>query len=214
MASGCRIEISYIDPETYAAIVNHDLRKSILRTLYAMTIDGPTTKQELADRLEVGYHQLSYQLTHQLQEFWRVKEERKIRGTRLELIEPSHPSSVFITLGRDGKLFMVDPLANLFGPLSNVGTRCDGCSPQEAKRCLLHVEKSPSFTGHPTDEEKRVLSNNERNEPLRAMDLAIVCALRGVSTGNRCVVSIPCESCPFLRRAIRIEDEVPVSGKP
>ena len=37
MASGCRIEISYIDPETYASVVNHDLRKSILRALYAMT---------------------------------------------------------------------------------------------------------------------------------------------------------------------------------
>ena len=214
MAAGCRIEISYIDPETYASIVNHDLRKSILRNLYAITMNGPVSKQELADRLGMGYHQLSYQLTHQLSEFWKVEEERKVRGTRLELIQPSSPSSVFITLGRDGRIFIVDPLANLFGPLSTEGTRCDSCSPQEAERCLGHVEEGCCFTGLPSVEEKAVLKNNGRNEPLRAMDVAIICALRGVSTANRCIVSIPCDSCPFMRRAIRIDDEEPAIGKP
>lgn len=214
MDPGCRIEISYIDPEAYASIVNHDLRKNILRTLYAMTVDGPVSKQELADRLGIGYHQLSYQLTNQLSDFWTVGEERKVRGTRLELIRPSSPSSVFITLGRDGKIFIVDPLANLFGPLSTEGTRCDGCSPKEAARCLRHVEEGCCFTGHPSEEEKAVLRSNGRVEPLKAMDVAIICALRGVSTANRCVVSIPCDSCPFMRRAIRIDDEPPSIGKP
>lgn len=213
MPQGCRIEISYIDPETYTAIVNHDLRKNILRTLYAMSLDGPVSKQELADRLGVGYHQLSYQLTHQLGEFWTVGEERKVRGTRLELIQPSSPSSIFIALGRDGRIFIVDPLANLFGPLSSVGTRCDGCSPIEAERCLRHVEEGCCFTGHPSEEEKAVLKNNGRSEPLRAMDIAIICALRGVATANRCEISIPCDSCPFLRRAIRIDDDVLDMGK-
>ncbi len=108
---------------------------------------------------------------------------------------------------------MVDPLANLFGPLSSVGTRCDGCSPKEAKRCLGYVVEGCCFTGHPSAEETAVLKSNGRQEPLRAMDVAIICALRGVATANRCEVSIPCDSCPFLRRAIRIDDDVPASGK-
>lgn len=205
MASGCRIEISYIDPETYTAIVNHDLRKGILRALYAMALDGPVSKQALADRVGVGYHQLSYQLAHQLREFWTVGEERKVRGTRLELIQPSSPSSIYITLGRDGRLFIVDPLANLFGPLSKVGTRCDGCSPAEAGKCLGHVREGCCFTGPPSAEETEVLRRNGREGKPRAMDLAIVCALRGVAAGRKCAVSIPCESCPFMRRAIRID---------
>ncbi|NLI73908.1 MAG: hypothetical protein GX369_03955 [Euryarchaeota archaeon] len=213
MDSGCRIEISYIDPETYTSIVNHDLRKSILRALYAMTVDKPISKQELADQLGIGYHQLSYQLSNQLIEFWTVEEERKVRGTRLELIRPNFPSSVFISLGRDGKIFIVDPLANLFGPLSIEGTRCDTCSPQEAKRCLSYVVGGCCFTGLPSDEEKTVLESNGRNEPFRAMDVAIICALRGVSTANRCIVSIPCDSCPFMRRAIRIDDELLTGDK-
>jgi len=207
MASGCRIEISYIDPETYTAIVNHDLRKSILRALYAMALDGPVSKQQLADRVGVGYHQLSYQLIHQLKDFWTVGEERKVRGTRLELIQPASPSSIFITLGHDGRLFVVDPLANLFGPLAKVGTRCDGCSPREAARCLGHVQEGCCFTGPPSAEEREVLRRNGRENEPRALDLAIVCALRGIAAGRKCVVSIPCDSCPFMRRAIRIDGD-------
>ncbi|NLK25927.1 MAG: hypothetical protein GX307_05050 [Euryarchaeota archaeon] len=205
MASGCRIEISYIDPETYTAIVNHDLRKNILRTLYALALDGPISKQDLADQLGVGYHQLSYQLVHQLRDFWTVGEERKIRGTRLELIQPSSPSSIFITLGRNGRIFIVDPLANLFGPLSEVGTRCDSCSPLEAEKCLKHVRGGQNFTGPPSPEEMNVLKRNGRLGEARALDVAIVCALRGVATARKYAVSIPCESCPFIRRAIHID---------
>lgn len=205
MASGCRIEISYIDPETYTSIVNHDLRKSILRNLYAMSLDRPITKQELADRVKIGYHQLVYQLGHQLQDFWKVVGEKKVRGTRLEYIAPAAPSSIHITLGKDGRVFVVDPLANLFGPLAKVGTRCDSCSKEDTERCLGHVRVGCCFTSEPTAEEKGILEANGRAQPLRPVDLAILCSLKGISTGKACSVSIPCESCPFMRRAIRID---------
>jgi len=205
MAAGCRIEISYIDPETYTSIVNHEMRKVILRTLYAMSLDRPITKQELADRVKIGYHQLVYQLGHQLQDFWKVVDEKKVRGTRLEYIAPAAPSSIFITLGKDGRVFTVDPLANLFGPLAKVGTRCDGCSKEETDRCLGHVRKGCCFTGDPTPEEKDTLKANGRGQPLRPVDLAILCALKGISAGKTCAVSIPCDSCPFMRRAISID---------
>jgi hypothetical protein len=205
MADGCRIEISYIDPETYTAIVNHDLRKSILRQLYAMSLDRPMTKQELADRLGIGYHQLVYQLGHQLQDFWKVVDEKKVRGTRLEYIAPAAPSSIFITLGRDGRVFIVDPLANLFGPLSKVGTRCDGCSKKDYERCRRIVQECCCLGPEPSPEERAVLATNGRSPPLRPVDLAILCSLKGVATGQKCSVSIPCESCPFMRRAIRVD---------
>jgi hypothetical protein len=205
MAGGCRIEIAYIDPETYTSVVNHDIRRAILRNLYVMALDRPVTKQELADRVKLGYHQLSYQLTHQLKDFWEVAGERKVRGTRLEYIAPASPSTIFITIGRDGRVFVVDPLANLFGPLSKVGTRCDGCSPQEMKRCLGYVRGGCGFKGEPTAEEKAILAANGRGAPLRPVDLAILCSLKGVASGKACALSIPCDSCPLLRRAIGID---------
>ena len=35
-----------------------------------------------------------------------MKEERKVRGTRMELIEPSKPSTVYITFGKESGIFM------------------------------------------------------------------------------------------------------------
>jgi hypothetical protein len=170
-----------------------------------MALDRPVTKQELADRVKIGYHQLAYQLTHQLQDFWQVVDEKKVRGTRLEYIAPASPSSIYITLGKDGRVFVVDPLANLFGPLAKVGTRCDGCSRADMERCLGHVRTGCCITSEPTDEEKSILEANGRKQPLRPVDLAILCSLKGVTTGKTCSVSIPCESCPFMRRAIKID---------
>jgi hypothetical protein len=203
--AGCRIEISYIDPEVYTSIVNHEMRRSILRNLYAMAIDRPVTKQELADRVKIGYHQLTYQLSHQLRDFWTVVDEKKVRGTRQEYLAPTAPSTIFITIGRDGKVFVVDPLANLFGPLSRVGTRCDGCSLEEMERCLRYVRAGCCFTAEPTPEERATLLANGRGDVIRPVDLAILCSMKGVASGKACSVSIPCDSCPFMRRAIRID---------
>lgn len=203
--SGCRIEIAYIDPEAYTAIVNHKMRREILRVLYRKGLDGPVSKQDLADSIGLDYHQLVYQLSHHLRDFWTVKEERKVRGTRMELIAPSQPYTVFITLGKERSIYMFDPLANLFGPLSKVGTRCDVCSPHEAAKCMRYVDAGCECSKAPTPAERAVLRENGREAPLRPLDSAILCALKGIPNGENCVVDIPCEGCAFLKKAIQVE---------
>jgi hypothetical protein len=200
VSSNCRIEIAYIDPETYASIVNHDMRKRILRTLYGSTREAPISKQDLADRLGVGYHQLVYQLNNHLKDFWTVREERKVRGTRMELIEPSNPSTVYITFGKDNGIFLVDPMANLFGPLSRSGTRCDSCTAAEAAKCMNSVSSTCSCAMVPNEAEKNMLFANGRKMPFKPLDHAILCAIKGIPQGEKCVLEVPCDACAFLRQ--------------
>ncbi|MBN1110335.1 MAG: hypothetical protein JXA45_06205 [Methanomassiliicoccales archaeon] len=204
MTTDCRIEMSYIDPETYTSIVNHELRKRILTKLYRSTRDTPISKQELADALGIEYHQLIYQLNHHLRDFWRVKEEQKVRGTRMELIEAAHPYSVFITIGKENGIFLVDPLADLYGPVVRVGARCDQCSEGEAEQCMRFAQ-SRFDAQTPTPSEKAVLDANNRYPPYRPMDLALLEAIKGIPAGQPCIIDIPCQTCAFLRRTIRIE---------
>jgi hypothetical protein len=206
VSSNCRIEIAYIDPETYSSIVNHDMRKRILRTLYGSTREAPISKQDLADKLGVGYHQLVYQLNNHLKDFWAVREERKVRGTRMELIEPAKPSTVYITFGKDNGIFLVDPMANLFGPLARSGTRCDMCSPADAAKCMTSVSSSCSCAAVPNEAEKSMLISNGRKTPFKPMDHAILCAIKGIPQGEKCVLEIPCEGCAFMRMPISIKN--------
>lgn len=204
MTADCRIEMAYIDPETYTSIVNHDLRKRILTKLYRSTRTSPISKQELADSLGIDYHQLVYQLNHHLRDFWTVKEEQKVRGTCMELIEAAYPYAVFMTIGKDHGIFSVDPLADLYGPVAKVGTRCDQCSREEAERCMAFAQSR--FDSEPlTEAEQGVLAANGRRAPYRPMDLALLAAIKGIPAGQRCVIDIPCQSCAFLRRTVRIE---------
>jgi hypothetical protein len=203
-SAGCRMEIAYIDPETYSGIVNHKMRKDILRSLYRMALNGPVSKQELADELELNYHQLVYQLTNHLREFWTVVEEQKKRGTRMELIAPSKPHVIFISLGREQRIYVFDPLANLFGPLSKVGVRCDICSDAEAQKCLKFVNTGCSCGSASTTAERAILAANGRKVNQRPVDTAIICALRGIPVGQSCVIDIPCNTCAFLKRTIKI----------
>ena len=194
----CKIEIGYINPETYASVVNHRLRKEILKTLYRMSVNGPISKQQIADRLGVNYHQLIYQLNNQLKEFWMVREEKKVRGTRMELIKPAKPHTVFITFGSNDTIFLVDPMANLFGPLSRVGIRCDVCTEEDARKCVEHVNSACSCAPVPSEAEKRIMLSNGRRPPFRVIDHAIICAIEGLPKGEKCKVEIPCGSCPFI----------------
>lgn len=203
--SGCRIEIAYIDPETYSGIVNHKMRKEILRTLYRMALNGPVSKKDLAEEMGIDYHQLVYQLNNHLREFWAVKEELKKRGTRMELIAPSKPDSILITLGKEQTIYVFDPLANLFGPLSKVGVRCDICSEPESRRCMKFIEAGNYCASASTAAEKAILVANRRKENQRPVDVAILCAIRGIPVGQKCVISIPCGTCAFLKRAIKIK---------
>ena len=201
----CRIEIAHIDPVVFTSIVNHDMRKEILNKLYRMALDGPVSKQALAERMGINYHQLVYQLNNHLREFWTVLEEKKVRGTRMELIGPSSPYAIFIALGKERTLHVFDPLANLYGALAKVGTRCDTCSQKETTRCMSFVNSGCTCVSKPTDEELAILHSNNRKAPLRPVDTAILCALKGISSGQKCTVNIPCEGCAFLRRTIPID---------
>jgi hypothetical protein len=203
-STGCRMEIAYIDPETYSGIVNHKMRKDILRALYRKALDGPISKQDLADELKIDYHQLVYQLNNHLREFWAVKEELKKRGTRMELIAPSMPHVIFISWGKEQRIYVFDPLANLFGPLSKVGVRCDICSDAEAQRCMKFVNTGCSCAPASTAAEKAILKANGRKLNQRPVDIAIICALRGIPIGQSCTIDIPCNSCAFLKRTIKI----------
>ena len=109
--------------DSYSAIVNHKMRKDILRTLYRMALNGPLSKQEIADELQIDYHQLIYQLNNHLREFWSVKEELKRRGTRVELIAPSKPYVIFISLGGGAKDLCLRPPCQPVRPA--IQSRCE-----------------------------------------------------------------------------------------
>ena len=206
MLSNRRIEIEFIDPETYSSIINHDIRKRILRMLYSSTKDAPISKQDLADKLGVRYHRLVYQLTNHLKDFWTVREERRIRGARMELIEAAKPSTVYIIFGKDNGIFMMDLAANLFGPLSRSGTRCDSCSPNDAAKCMSSVSSSCPWAVVPNEAEKGMLISNGRKMPFKPMDYAILGAIKGMPQGKKCVFEIPGEGCAFMRPPIPIKN--------
>jgi hypothetical protein len=204
LKNNCRIEIQFIDPEVYTSIVNHPLRKELLHSLYVVCHTEPATKQQLADHLNVGYHQIVYQLNNHLNEFWQVVEEQKVRGTRMELIGPAHPDTIYITLGKGNGLFMFDPMANLFGPLYKVGTRCDLCSPSEARRCVEYATNQGLFKSSLTETEQAIMIFNGRKMPMRTIEQAIIFSLRGVPEGNTFSIEFPCDACPFKKRLLHL----------
>ena len=127
-----------------------------------------------------------------------------MRGTRMELIGPAYPYDIFIALGRDNAIYLVDPIANIFGPLRKVGTRCDSCSPTEAKRCVEYAVHRACCAATPREKEISLLLANGRKAPFRTVDHAIICALRGIPEGSTCSLEIPCDNCAFMRRVIQI----------
>ena len=185
MSSNRRIEIEFTDPDTYSSIINHDIRKRILRTLYDSTKDAPISKQDLADKLGVGYHRLGYQLNNHLKDFWTVREERKVRGARMELIEPAKPSTVYIIFGKDNGIFMMDPASNRFG---SAFAKRHQMRYLFTERCgEVHVVGSFSCPGAavPNEAEKGMLDPNGRKMPFKPMDYAILSAIKGIPQGKK-----------------------------
>ncbi len=205
--AGYRVEIAPIDPEVYTTIVNHPLRKEILRSLYLMARSGPVSKQVLADSLSIDYHQLVYQLNHHLRDFWTVVEEKKVRGTRMELIAPSHPHTIYLALGKGKSINVFDPPADLFGALSKVGTRCDACAQAQQAKCMTFVDSGCSCTASLSAAEREMLKANGRVAPYKPLDKSILCALKGISSGESCSVNVPCDECAFLRKTVRAKSE-------
>ena len=187
----CRMELVYMDPVTYTAISSHELRQSILAKLYSMTRDGGSvTKQELADSLGIKYQQLVYQLMNHIRDFWTVVREEKVRGTRMEYIAPTNPYAIHFCIGKDRRIFIVDPVAGLYGPLDEVGTRCDMCSVDDAERCVRILIDEGTIHKDLTQPERETLSLNKRSG-LRPLDRGFIKALKGMAVGEGCVLTVP-----------------------
>ncbi len=200
MADSCRMEILYMDPDTYTSIATHELRQAILTALFKEAYNGKSmTKQELADKLGIKYQQLVYQLTNHLHDFWTVVGEEKVRGTRMEYIAPANAHGIYICIGKDRKLYVVDPIAELYGPLSEVGLRCDSCSVEEAEYCIKSLISKKIIPGDLSVSERETLSVNKRSG-LGPLDRGMIEALKGLAAGDKCTLTIPCERCSFMKK--------------
>ena len=199
------MEITYLDPSTYISLEDHEMRQNILTTLFKAAYNGKEmTKQELADILEVKYQQLVYQLNNHLADFWKVVREEKVRGTRMEYIMPTEQNGIYIAMGKDRKIYVVDPIAEIYGPLEKVGCRCDMCSPEESEYCVKSLIEKKVVPADLSDAEKETLNMNNRKQ-LKPLDRGIIKALSGIAAGDKCVLTIPCERCTFLKRKNLIE---------
>lgn len=204
--SCCSISGYYLEPKTFYKILDHPLRKRILHKLYALTMDKPVTKKALAKALGVGYLQLLYQLNHYLRHFWEVKEERKIRGTREELIAPSDSNTIYIMLGTRATIYMLDPLANLFGKISEIGTRCDLCSREQISKCLEKTKIGECFSLSPEEKnrQERLLGANSRSAPYTMMDHIVSCTILRSLEGEGCEVLVTENTCEFLEKVTQL----------
>ncbi len=200
MGESCRMEILYMDPDTYTSIATHEMRQSILTKLFKEAYNGNSmTKQQLADALGIKYQQLVYQLMNHLREFWTVTGEEKVRGTRMEYIAPANPHGIYVCVGKNRKLYIVDPIAELYGPLSEVGIRCDSCSKEEYEHCVSSLIEKGIVPKELSDTDKETLTLNKRKEA-RPLDRGLVESLKGLSAGNNCTLTIPCERCCYMQK--------------
>ncbi len=184
------IEGEILDPGVYFKVINHELRKQILHKLFRMTLKGPIQKKELAKALNIGYHRLLYQLNEHLREFWKVEKERKIRGAREEWISPSSPHAIYCNLGHDAAINMIDPLANLFGRLSKVGTRCDECPREQQNSCMESIREQKCAIEYLKSEGDRnnIFLANNRTEPYTPVDYVLICTLTRAMDGDKCIL--------------------------
>ena|GEM_PF-216376 len=195
------MKIICLDPGTYVSVHDHEMRQRILTTLFRMTrAHGPVTKQDIADRLGIKYQQLFYQLNDHLSSFWKVEREEKVRGARTEFIVPKEPDAVYIAIGNDRKIFVIDPLAELYGPVSDVGLRCDLCSDNDSGECMNSLVKKNVIPCKVSEAEEETLMMNNRTGS-RPLDIGMISALKGLAVGEQCVLTIPCDRCTFMKKS-------------
>jgi len=201
LASGCSIQGRYIEPGDCLKVLDHPLRKKILYNLALETLDGPITKKELARALDISYTELIYQLNRQLKGFWEVKDEQKKRGAHEEFIAPQAPNTIYVMLGEGAAIYLIDPLANIFGRMSD-GTRCDECSREQMAKCLQRTktDKCFDFTPEEIKKQERLLDANRRPYPFTPIDRIIGCiALRSL-TGEGCAIKVCETECNFMKK--------------
>jgi hypothetical protein len=197
---------SLIDPQTYMKVVAHQLRRKLLSQLARDSASGPVTKKQMAEAVGVDYETVNYQLNRHLSEFWTVKERRKVRGAYQEYIMPEPPNAIYVNLGSQGAVYIIDPLAGIFGKLGDVGTRCDRCSRSvpERKRCLDGAMAQDCFAIG-DDERSRLeafLERNGRRRPFTPVDHMLFCAVvKGMERSQCVLVMGECGCAAGLTRA-------------
>lgn len=202
MDQGCLIHGYYLNPETCLKVINHPLRREILHKLYTLTVKGPITKRNLADSLGIDYYELIYQLNNHLKDFWQVRYEKKRRGAREEFIAPPEVNAVYIMLGSGATIYMLDPLANLYGKIGEIGVRCQKCAPIQVDRCLEEISSQRCLDFCPEERQKlaKILEINSRRMPFTPIDYIVACtALRSLE-GQGCIINLSRTACEFLKR--------------
>ena len=96
-------------------------------------------------------------------------------------------------------MYIVDPIAKLYGPLDEVGARCDFCSVEEAEHCVKSLIEKEIIPKDLTTSEREILSINKRSG-LRPLDRGFIEALKGLAMGNNCILTIPCERCSYMQK--------------
>jgi len=192
-----------IDPGVYLKVINHDLRKKVLHELFKLSLKGPVSKNEVADNLNIGYHQMLYQLNEHLNYFWMVDHEEKVRGAREEYIRPKYINTVYCLLGSDAAVHIVDPLANLYGKMAKTGVRCDDCPKEQLKKCQETIKVRPCMpqTDEVTRRKQVILMVNERGLPYKPMDQFIICTLIKSLDNEPSAISLECPE--YIERAYK-----------
>jgi len=185
-----------VDPEVYLSVVNHDLRKDILHSLFILSMTGPITKIQIAESLDIGYHKMLYQLARHLNSFWKVDHDRKVRGAREEFISPHNYNTVYCLMGSDATIHILDPLANVFGKISEVGVRCDDCPKKKVDVCREKILNEPCFKQTPEIFKKKtiILETNNRNKPYTPIDHFLVCTIIKSLENEPCQLNIDCKA--------------------
>ena len=185
-----------IDPDLYLKVINHDLRKKILNRLFILSLEKPISKSTIAEDLNIGYHKMLYQLTQHLDYFWKVDYEKKVRGAREEYISPNWMNSVFCLLGGDAAVHILDPLANIYGKLADVGVRCDKCPDSQVEECMNFARSDPCIPQTEDVVKKReiILMVNERSTPYKPLDLFLICTLIKSLENEPCTINLDCNN--------------------
>lgn len=200
-STGCSIKGRYVDPKTCLKILDHPLRKKIMHKLAVETIDGPITKNKLANAVGVSYTELLYQLNKHLKGFWEVKREQKKRGTHEEFIALPTQNTVYVILGEGAVIYLLDPLANIFGKISG-GTRCDECSSAQIAKCLekTRSDKCLDFTPEERRRREKLLEANNRPKPYTPMDYIISCIAFKSLEGEEYAIEVCETECHFMSK--------------
>jgi hypothetical protein len=197
-----------INPDSYLKVISHDLRKKILNKLFILTLNEPITKRKLAEAVNIEYESLCYQLNEHLRDFWEVQRTEKIRGAHLEFIAPKYPNTIYLNVGSGGIIYIIDPLANLMGKISQIGTRCDKCSKQQKEKCIESLKKQKCLKLSKSDLEarERVLENNNRSRPFTPAENLIVYTATRALESDGCQFHMEyCDNCQFMNKLLKLK---------